>query len=99
MLQSSIVALNTAMKVCSFSGAPGAQKALLWLWASAEQLQPTAVTYSYVASALRSQHDSVRLLAGVRQRFLLDIKTISGQTRRPAERKCKRGRERERERN
>eukprot|EP00435_Cladocopium_sp_Y103_P062300 s159_g23.t3 len=72
LLRSSMVAVNTAMKVCSFSGAPGAQKALLWLWASAEQLQPTAVTYSsltaeggYVASALRSQRDSVRLLASV----------------------------------
>jgi len=51
------VCRNQAMKVCSFSGAPGAQKALLWLWASAEQLQPTAVTYSSLAAEREVNHE------------------------------------------
>ena len=55
--------------------------------------------YSSILAAYSSPCHWNSANQGVRQRFLLDIKTISGQTRRPAERKCKRGRERERNRN
>lgn len=38
-----------AMQACSCSAVPGARRALLWLWSSAERLQPTALTYSILA--------------------------------------------------